>query len=74
MYADLALVHHALQDVVSRNLAPPRKVGLVSSMMNDHGLSEHRACQAVCLARIKQPMIAGSTPDDTWSCDFMATP
>jgi putative transposase len=113
-------------------------------MMNDHGLSERRACQAICLARsnlryrsverddgaiieaiqaylslnprhgfgliydsfwfqrlpwgktalrrvycqldlnlprrgkkrlparIKQPLIAGGTPNDTWSCDFMA--
>lgn len=23
-------------------------------------------------ARIKQPLIAGGTPNDTWSCDFMA--
>ena len=32
-------------------LAPSRKVELAHVMMNDHGLSERRACQAIQLAR-----------------------
>jgi putative transposase len=48
MYADLALMHHALKDVA---LTPERREMVVQALVVEHGMSQRRACQASGIAR-----------------------
>jgi len=52
MYAELAVVHNVLQDVVAKKtVAPVKKVELIQSLTEEHGLTGRQACKAVRLPR-----------------------